>query len=337
MKIDIFPHILPAKYKEALYKEIAAKFRDGSQHFYNTQNALPTLFDLDYRFRIMDKFDDMMQVLTLSMPPIENIVDPPKAADLAKLANDEIAELVTKYPDRFAAAVAALPMNDIDAALKEVDRAVTDLKFRGVQIFTPTNDKPLDSPEFMPLYEKMSQYNLPIWLHPQRPPSYPDYKGEKTSKYTIHGMLGWPYETSMAMVRLVFSGFIERFPNLKIITHHAGAMIPFLESRITGWIDSHDILLGRKDGEKLRKPMVEYFKMFYADTAIYGNTSGLMCSYNFFGAKNLLFGTDMPWDHQFGLKYTKATVEAIESMDISDAEKKMIFEDNARNLLRLAV
>jgi len=334
MKIDIFAHILPAKYKEALYKEVEVKFSDSAKLFYKTQNVLPTLFDLDHRFRIMDKFDDLMQVLTLSMPPVENIGDPKKAADLAKLANDEMAELVQKYPDRFAAAIACLPLNDMEAALEETDRAIRDLKFRGIQLFTPTDDKALDSPEFMPLYEKMCQYNLPILLHPQRGANFPDYKGEERSRYTIHGMLGWPYETSVAMVRLVFSGILETFQGLKIITHHGGAMIPFFEKRIIGWIESHDTLLGSSDAGKLRRPMIDYFKMFYADTAIYGHTSGLTCCYDFFGADHILFGTDMPWDNQLGLKYTRETIESVEKMTISDAEKKLIFEDNARNLLR---
>jgi predicted TIM-barrel fold metal-dependent hydrolase len=333
MKIDIFAHILPPKYKEILDNDKGAI----SKGFYTTQRVLPTLFDLDLRFRIMDRYDDLMQVLTLSMPPVENFGDPQKAIDLSKAANDEMAELVLKYPDRFAAAVACLPMNDIDAALKETDRAIKDLKFRGIQVFTPTNGKPLDLPEFLPLYEKMCQYNLPIWLHPQRPLSHAEYAGEKESKYTIHGMLGWPYETSVAMVRLVFSGILETYPGLKIITHHGGAMIPFFENRITGWIDSHDTLLGKRDAEKLRRPMRDYFKMFYADTAIYGHTSGLMCCYDFFGPEHVVFGTDMPWDNQLGLKYTRATIESIQQMPISEADKKMIFEDNVRSLLRLAV
>ena len=331
MKIDVFPHILPIKYKEALHKATGVGFYQG------THAAIPTLYDLDYRFRIMDKFDDLMQVLTIASPPVENCKDPQKATELAKLANDGMAELVQKYPDRFAAAIACLPMNNIDAALVELDRAIKDLKFRGVQIFTPINDKPLDLPEFMPLYDKMCQYNLPILLHPQRSPDFPDYRTEKTSKYTIHGILGWPYETSIAMIRLVVSGVLEKYPTLKFITHHAGAMIPFFEKRVTGWLDGDEMLFGNRDKEKLRRPTIEYFKMFYADTAIYGHTSGLMCAYDFFGAEHLLFGTDMPFDHQLGLKYTRETIESIERMAISETEKRMIFADNARRLLRLAV
>ncbi len=150
MKIDVFAHIVPLKFKQALEKET------GSVAMVD---ALPTMFDMEKRFRIMDKFEDLIQVLTISLPPPESIKNKNKAISLAKLANDEMAELVSKYPDKFAAAVACLPVNDMDAALKETDRAIKDLKFRGVQIYTPMNDKQLDSPEFFPLYEKMCQYN----------------------------------------------------------------------------------------------------------------------------------------------------------------------------------
>jgi predicted TIM-barrel fold metal-dependent hydrolase len=331
MKIDIFPHILPVKYKEAFQKV------NQSEAFSKMHNIIPTLSDLDYRFRIMDEYDGLMQVLTLSAPPVENFADPKQSVELSRLANDEMAELVAKYPDRFAAAVACLPMNDMNAALDEVDRGIKDLHFRGVQIFTPINDRPLDSPEFFPLYEKMCQYDLPIWVHPQREVDYPDYRSEKISKYALFSMFGWVYETSSAMIRLVLSGVLEKYANLKFITHHGGAMLPFLNKRVASFIDFSATRLKNNILENISRPPMDYFKMFYADTAIYGNTAGLMCSYEFFGARHLLFGTDMPYDSQFGLTFTGETIKSIEKMAISDAEKKMIFEDNARGLLRLAV
>ena len=226
---------------------------------------------------------------------------------------------------------------DVDAALDEVDRAIKDLKFRGVQIYTPIIDKPLDSPEFMPLYEKMCQYNLPIWLHPQRGIEYPDYKSEKTSQYHIFGILGWVYETSTAMMRLVLSGTMEKYPGLKFITHHAGAMIPFLEMRLAEWLDGYNMLFGRTDIENLRKPAVDYFKMFYADTALCGDVPALMCGYTFFGAEHMLFGTDYPYDLEGGDKYISRTIDAVYRMDISDADKEMIFEGNAKRILSLNV
>jgi len=332
VKIDIFPHILPIKYKEALYRLAPAEF-----YIKDVVETLPTLYDLDHRFRIMDKFDGLMQILTLSSPPIEQIGDTKTAADLAKMANDEMAELVLKYPDRFAAAVAALPLNDMEAALKELDRAIGDLRFRGIQLNTPVNGKPLDSAEFLPIYEKMSQYNLPIWIHPVREADCADYKTEKRSKYMIFHIFGWPYETAAAMTRLVFSGILEKFPNLKIITHHCGSMVPYLEQRIIGAYDHAEMLRGAKYKRGLTRPPIQYYKMFYYDTAIYGSTAGLTCAYTFCGADHLVFATDFPYDSQFGERYTRQTIESIEQMEISDLEKKKIFEDNARELLRLPI
>jgi aminocarboxymuconate-semialdehyde decarboxylase len=298
-------------------------------------DVLPTLYDMEQRFRVMDKFEDVVHVLTVSLPPLENVTDKNKAISLAKMANDEMAELLVKYPDRFVAAIASLPMNDIDAALRETDRAIKDLNFRGVQIFTPMKDKPLDSPEFFPLYEKMAKYNLPIFIHPHRDADYPDYRTEKESLYSLNTLFGWIYETSAAMIRLTYSGVMEKYPDLRIITHHSGAMIPFLEKRVIDFADFGDKLLKTDIKRNLRKPVRDYLKMFYVDTAIYGNTPGLMCSYALYGAKHMLFATDFPYDVEWGVRHNKATIESIQHMDISDAEKQMIFEDNARNLLHL--
>jgi predicted TIM-barrel fold metal-dependent hydrolase len=332
MKIDIFQHILPKKYKEGLYKIAPSGF-----YIKDVIETLPTLYDLDHRFRIMDKYEGLMQILTLSSPPIEQIGDAGKAVDLAKLANDEMAELVLKYPDRFAGAVAALPMIDMEATLKEVDRAINDLRFRGIQINTPINDKPLDSPEFLPLYEKMSHYNLPIWIHPVREAHFSDYRSEKRSKYMIFHIFGWPYETAAAMTRLVCSGILEKYPSLKFITHHCGGMVPYLEQRIIGAYDHAEMLRGAKYKQGLTKSPIDYFKMFYYDTAIYGSTPGLMCAYAFCGADHMLFATDFPYDSQFGERYMRQTIQSIDEMAISDLEKRMIFFDNAKRIMRLPI
>ena len=332
MFIDVYTHILPPKYREALYKKMPPGF-----YYRKLADAFPALTDLDTRFRIMDKYEGLLQVLSPTSLPIENIADPKDAAELARIANDEMAELVAKYPDRFAAATACLPMNDMDAALKEVDRAITELRFRGVQIFTNINGKPLDSPEFMPLYEKMSYYNLPILIHPQRPPNIPDYPTESESKYLVSTIFGWPYETTVAMTRLVFGGVLEKYPDLKVITHHLGAMVPFFAERIAGSSDSFEMHGGCRNEKPLTKRPLEYYRMFFNDTAIGGNTSALMCANAFFGSDHILFGTDMPFDNQLGDRFTRKAISAIEQMTIPDLEKKRIFEGNARNLFRLPV
>jgi len=333
MKIDAFAHILPPKYKEALYKRSDHRFRDGKWDA--VIDGTPALFDLDNRLRIMEKYEGLTQVLTVASPALEESAGPADAVYLAKLANDEMAEIIVKYPDKFTAAVACLPMNDMDAALTEADRAIKDLKFKGVQMFTPIDGKPMDYAEFQPLYEMMAQHDLPVWIHPARGRAYPDYRGEGHSKFYIYQMFGWPYETTAAMVRLVFSGVLEKYPNLNFITHHCGAMVPYFSERITVGQDYAETHLGAKWKQTLTKPPIEYFKKFYGDTALNGNTPALTCGYAFFGAEHILFATDFPYDDQEGDRFTREVIKSVEDMDITKREKKLIFEDNIKKLLKL--
>lgn len=332
MKIDVFPHIIPERYRDVLLGTLPDAFRQSVWHKF--LEALPSLSDLDSRFRIMDKYEGLAQVLTLASPPIETLLEPKNAVELARIANDEMAELVAKYPDRFVAAVACLPMNDLDAALKELDRAIKDLGLKGIQLYTSINGKPLDSPEFMPFYEKMAGYDLPIWIHPQRERPGGDYSTEKESKYLISSLFGREYETSAFMTRFVFAGILDTYPDLKIITHHFGGMVSYMEKRIDGLYDFHETLMGKRFTENLTRRPIDYYHMFYCDTA-YGSTPGLMCVYSFFGADHMLFATDMPYDSEFGDKKIRTTISSIEQMSIPEFDKEKIFEGNARRILHL--
>lgn len=319
MKIDIVTHVVPPKYKVTLGKI--------APHFESHVGRVPTLYDLDLRFRMMDQYGDLKQVLTLAMTAALMLDDPKTGVDLAKQANDEMAELVTRYPDRFAAGVASLSMTDMDAAAQELDRAVGELKLKGVQLFTPRNNVPMGVPEYLPLFAKMAEYNLPIWIHPFRPLNLEDYK-----KYFVSHIFGWPYESSAAMAYLVLDGLFDRFPGIKIIIHHCGAMVPFFAAKIQGGYDAGGPIHGMQS-EGLKRPLMEYFKMFYTDTAISGSTSGLMCGHDFFGADHLLFGTDMPYDSEHGSRLIRETIQSVEQMTISNLEKQMIYEGNANRLL----
>ena len=137
------------------------------------------------------------------------------------------------------------------------------------------------------------------------------------------------------MTHLVFSGILERFPGIKIITHHCGAMVPFFDQRIEGAYSASVTIHNEHYAEKLTKLPEEYFKMFYADTALGGSTAGLMCGYAFFGPDHMLFGTDMPFDIEFGAKTVRKTIQSVDQMTIPDSEKKMIYEDNAKRILKL--
>jgi predicted TIM-barrel fold metal-dependent hydrolase len=334
MKIDIFTHIIPQKYLDALVKK---KPSINPVLMTGTKN-LPTLTNIESRLRIMDNFDDLAQVLTIAGILSEGDVRPQDEVELAQIANDEMAEIVIKYPDRFLGAVAALPLSDLDAALKETDRAINDLKFKGVQIFTDISGEPLDSVKFRPLYKKMADYDLPIWIHPRTRSGEPDYVGGKTTDYFAFMFFTWPYQTTLAMNRLVFGEILEDYPNLKFITHHGGGMIPYFAERVSGRYDYNQVILKGVGFERqLKKPPIEYFRRFYADTAHEGSTLALMCVYSFFGAEHTLFGTDMPYDNEYGLRLIRETIRSIERMDISEADKVRIFEGNARQLLHLLI
>ncbi len=327
MKIDVFPHIYPPKFRKAAVKAMGRPEPD--------LDAMRTLYDLDYRFKIMDMNPDVVHILNAIGGVDERVVGKEKATALIQAANDEMVELIDKYPTYFVAAVARVPMYDMDATMKEVERCIEKLNMKGILVNTSVHGKPLDSPEFMPLWEKMAKYNLPILIHPWRGPNVADYPTEKVSKYHIWSLWGWPYETTVAMTRLVFSGIFDRCPNIKFVTHHAGAMVSFLEKRIVGYWDYTEFRLKKNYRLHLQKNIVDYFKMFYNDTAIYGSTPGLKCAHAFFGTDHLLFGSDFPFDSFEGERYTRETIESIENMGLSPEDKKKLYTENARNLFKL--
>jgi aminocarboxymuconate-semialdehyde decarboxylase len=334
MKLDIFNHVFPKIFYDKMLVVNPDLVDIGKR-----VRQVPALFDLDVRFQVMDQFDDYAQVICLPSPPLELLAGPDVTPDLAKAANDGMAEYVSKYPDRFPGFIASLPMNNPDATLEEIDRSINDLKAVGVQFFTNVNGKPLDLPEFKPLFAKMAEHDLPIWIHPARGANFPDYLTEEKSKYEIWWTFGWPYDTSAMMARLVFGGYFDAFPNLKIITHHMGGMVPFFEGRVgPGW----DQLGARTSDEdyslilkKLKKPHLEYFKMFYADTALFGSLAGTICGLEFFGADMVLFASDSPFDPEKGPGYIRETIKIIDALDISDEARQKIYEGNARRLMKI--
>jgi predicted TIM-barrel fold metal-dependent hydrolase len=309
MKIDIFSHILTEKYLSIYRKKAPAIEKQ-------IEVLTPPVVDLPIRFRLMNRYSDVLQVLTVANVPLEKFVSPKDAVELAQIANDELADLALKYPDKFFGAVACLPMNDMDAALEEADRAIKQLRLKGVQIYCRVNGEPLDTPKFKPLYEKMAGYDLPIWIHPTT--------NEKLDNDI--GIFSWPFETTSAMLRLVRSGVFAEYPNIKFIVHHAGAMVPFFAERIK-WVMS----LVPQPYPNIH----EHFRKFYNDTAVYGNTSALMCAYDYFGADHLLFGTDAPLGPRWGM--VEDTIASIERMAIPDADKEKILKRNAVDLLKLAL
>lgn len=333
MKIDIFNHILPKPFFDNITK-VNPDLADIGKRF----RSIPVLVDLEARFRVMDMFDEYVQVISLPNPP-EILGGAEHTVSICRVANDCMAELVEKHPDRFPAFVAAIPMTDPEEAVKEMERAFKSLGAAGVQLHTNVLGKPLDSKEFKPVFEMIHQHDKPIWLHPSRTANFSDYQSEDRSKYEIWWTFGWPYETSVAMARLVFSFYFDEFPNLKIITHHMGGMVPYFEGRVGPGLEQLGSRTTHEDYssvlDTLKRPHADYFKMFYADTALFGSFAGTMCGLSYFGPDNVLFASDSPFDPEKGPAYIRETIRVIDELPISLEDRYKIYEGNAKRLLGL--
>jgi uncharacterized protein len=330
--IDVFNHFMPRAYLDRLAKL-------APDHIAVTGfPRLKPLVDVDARRRLLDQFGDLRQVICLANPPLELVATPEQSPELARVANDALAEVCRDHPDRFPAFIASLPMNNVDASLDEIDRAIVQLGARGIQVFTNVAGKPLSAPEFRPIFQKMAAHDLPVFVHPMRGPNFPDYASEKVSEHEIWFSFGWPYETTACMTRLIYSGIFDEMPTLKIVSHHMGGMIPYFTGKIQ--LGFRQIFFGAPEKNPvaaeagLKKPPVEYFKMLYADTAL-GEVAPTRCGHAFFGTKQCLFASDAPFDSEQGRGLLRRSIDAVNALEIPLAEKDAIFAGNAKTLLKL--
>lgn len=329
MIIDAYTHLAPRSFLSQM-NTMSPDLRNIIDRLLGVKE----LYDLDARFRAMDAVDDYRQIISLPNPSLEECASSQLGRELARIANNKLAELCRQHPTRFVGFAAAVSLNDVDTALEDIDYAFSQLGAAGVQTFTNINGYPLDHPKFVPFFSKVAQHDKPIWLHPTRTATaMSDYKSEAKSRFEMWWCFGWPYDTSVAMARLVFSGLFDRHPNLKIITHHLGGMIPYFDGRVGPGLD----VLGSRTKDEdysgilpsLKRPHMDYFRMFYADTAMFGSANALNLGLNFFGSEHVLFATDAP------LGPIKTTVEAVRAQEIDETTMLAIMSGNAQRILRL--
>jgi aminocarboxymuconate-semialdehyde decarboxylase len=327
--IDIYCHIFPDRFFQDMTKA-APKLENIGKRL----RGVTKLFDLDARFKEMDQFGDYRQIISLPNPAIEDIVPPDVGLELARVANDAMAELCRKHPQRFPGFAAAVCLTDVEGSIVEARRAIKDLGARGVQIFTSIAGEPLDQPKFDLFFADIAAFGLPIWLHPVRNASMPDYPSEQKSRFEMWWCFGWPYDTSVAMMRLVFSGLLDRYPDLKIITHHLGGMIPYYDGRVGAGMN----VLGQRTSDEdysqilrsLKRPHMDYLHDFYGDTALFGGGAhAVRCGLDFFGADHVVFATDTP------LGPIAPTIDAIKQLDLAPADQRKIFSGNAEKLMKM--
>lgn len=323
MKIDCQCHIMRTEYLSRLEDRPGyptAQRRDGQYTAMLGEGYRYThvakLFDIETKLRDMEADGIDLQMLTQSIPGPERL-EPELGIALAQQEHDYLAELIGRYPQRFTA-LATLPLQAMDAALKELDRAIGQLGLRGVQLFSNINGKPVDAPEFWPLYARAEELDVPIFIHP----TYPVMAATMT-EYNLIPSVGFMFETTLAAMRLIYSGILERHPRLRVVLPHMGSTIPYLMGRI----DWRSKISGQAK-DATTKSFSDYFKRIYVDSAN-PYVPALRYGYQLIGADRILFASDYPF------REPSIAVAQLEELDLATEEKEKIYHGNARTLLKL--
>jgi len=339
VKIDAFCHIMPRAYYDRFFA------LPESVHAANLRKRvanIPCLVDMDVRFAQMDEFGDYRQLINICAPPVEDLGSPEISRQMARIGNEAMAELVRTHPDRFAGFSACVPMDDPDAAVAELEYATGQLGAVAAQIYTHVHGEAMDDARFDPFYATAARLGSLIQVHPCRSSAWADYPTEQRSRYEIWWTFGWEYDLSVFMARIVFAGVLERYPDLNLLIHHGGSMVPHFAGRVgPGW----DQLGARTppeqqqdiEGYPLSRRPIDYFRMMYGDTALFGAANAVRCCVDFYGADHILFGSDSPFDPERGPGYIRASIKNLEEIGLSEAEQEAIFHGNLTRLTGLSV
>lgn len=304
--IDVFCHLMPPEYAKICMAEAPNK-----SHMFVRALKVPSMSNMESRNEVLKEFPGYKQIPNIVSPPVETFAGPDKSPRLAAIGNDEIKKIVEANPEFYEGFIAGIPFNNVQASVEEIKR-VKDMGAKGIQIYTHMNGEAIDTEKYWPIYEACEKYDLPILIHPVGGQMVPEFPTEERSKYELWFTIGWPYQTTVAMMRLAFSGIFEDFPNIKIVTHHVGAMIPMLEGRIENGLKMYG---GRTAPElrdeltrtKMKGAPIDTIRKFYADTASFGSTSAIRAGIDFFGVDHIVFATDMPFDPEQGPGYIDRT------------------------------
>lgn len=332
-KIDFEAHYYTVDYVRAMYENDGyPSFKDHPQTlkrqlWYSADVGQPfgdflldALLDLgEQRLSRMDACGIDMQALSLSAPGLEQL-DPAVGADLSRKANDALAAVIQKYPDRFLGYAALAPKRPKEAAA-ELERAVKDLGLLGWNTHSNFGDSYLDEEVYWPILEMAAKLEVPVYLHP----TVPAIPNAWTYGFALAGApFGFGLETALCMMRLIYSGVFDRYPGLKIILGHLGEALPFLFKRIDwAYVRPFD----PEARPKLAKKPSEYLKhnVFVTTSGNY-YTPAFMCTYEAMGIDRILLGTDYPYED------TQECMQFLEQLPISEAEKEMVYFQNAATL-----
>jgi len=284
----------------------------GSRFF----GITPPMTDPARRIEDMDRVGIDVEVLSLSTPNVY-FAPPERQAEVARLVNDAYADLAARHPKRFKG-FASIPMDDPDAALRELERALDELRMNGVIVLSNINGRALTDPIYRPFFVECDRRRVCVFIHPMIPAS-----AEPFSEYVLGPIIGFPFDTTLAVARLCYAGVFRELPNIRWILGHLGGAVPYLMERMdNGWRDFAEC---RVNIDEL--PSV-YLKRLYYDTVSF-STAALTLTRELVGADHMVMGSDYP--HLLGS--IDRAVSSIESLDVASAEKDRIFNGTARAIL----
>ena len=324
MKLDLHTHYYPPGYFEAI-RNTPGSFSFGTDPSGRTIilhrgarffGITPPMTDPARRLEEMDRVGIDVEVVSLSTPNVF-FAEGQRQAEIARMVNDGYAELVARYPGRFRA-FASIPMDSPDAALKELDRCMGPLRFQGVILLSNIRGRALTDPAYRPFFDEADRRRLCIFLHPMLP-----VQSEPFNEYVLGPLVGFPFDTTLAVARMCFDGMFRDRPGIRWIVAHLGGAIPYLMERLDN---------GFRDFAECRAKIDElpsvYLKRLCYDTVTF-SPHALTMVRNLVGADHMVLGSDFP--HLLGS--IDRAVSTIESLDISAAEKERIFSGTALSIL----
>jgi aminocarboxymuconate-semialdehyde decarboxylase len=284
----------------------------GSRFF----GITPPMTDPARRIEDMDRVGIDVEVLSLSTPNVY-FAPPERQAEVARLVNDAYADLAARHPARFKG-FASIPMDDGDAALRELERTQGELRMNGVIVLSNINGRALTDPRYRPFFVECDRRRVCVFIHPMIPAA-----AEPFAEYVLGPIIGFPFDTTLAVARLCYAGVFRELPNIRWILGHLGGAVPYLMERMdNGWRDFAEC---RVNIDEL--PSV-YLKRLYYDTVSF-STAALSLTRELVGADHMVMGSDYP--HLLGS--IDRAVSSIEALDVPKADKDRIFSGTAREIL----
>ncbi|MEE8605322.1 MAG: amidohydrolase family protein [Candidatus Aminicenantaceae bacterium] len=323
--IDFHNHFYPPEYLESIQtgpSNIKVTFDADNNlllHYPGDYNVVVRGHrDIEYRAEVLAKAGVDKQILTFTTPGT-HVESPERSVELARLVNDCLSKIMKESGDRFSA-LATLPLNDPEGSVAELERAFNGLGFKGVMLHSNVNGIALSDQRFWPLYEKSDDLNAVLYIHPSFPVGV-----EAMTDYWLMPLVGFPFDTTLAAAKLVFSGVVEKYPGIRWVLGHLGGAIPYLAERLDRGYFAFD-----ECRANISKPPSEYLKEFYYDSVNF-DINALEFAINFAGSDHFVAGSDYP--HKIGS--LEMMVSSIEKLDISPGQKADIYGENAARLLEL--